>query len=124
MSPKCVCVGSGLLAALLVVSSLLARDKPGEPTPEQLQQAKDAFAVLGAAYKQVDAVAKQSGHWFIMPFKTEDADLKKVPDLPFAFGLSLNSTQVTDAGLKSLKNLKNLTSLDIVQTRVTDAGLK
>src|SRR5271170_1713675 len=49
---------------------------------------------------------------------------KVTPTLPFAFGLDLYGTQVTDAGLKDLKELKNLTLLNLGFTQVTDAGLK
>ena len=50
--------------------------------------------------------------------------LAKLPDPGAAFGLSLNSTKVTDAGLKELAGLKSLQALYLNNTQVTDAGLK
>src|SRR6266567_9632262 len=95
------CVGLTLLFGSLPAS---AEDKkPIEPTPEQLQAAKDAFAKLGAEYQpNGDPGTKRIVHWFVMPSETTDADLKKLntlPQIPFSFGLSLTYLKVTDAGL-------------------------
>ena len=114
-----------LVFLLTLVSAAVVSGEEKEPTPEQLKKAKDDFAKIGATYREeTDSHTKQVTHLFVMPEKTTDADLKKLPNPPFSFALSLNGTQVTDAGLKELKDLKNLTTLDLGFTKVTGAGLK
>ncbi len=99
--------------------------KPIEPTADELQTATKAFEELqGKLRIYVDRHSKQTKYRFGMPKATVDGDLKKIPDLPFSFGLMLFGTNVTDAGLKDLGNLENLTSLNLMYTKVTDAGLK
>ncbi len=88
--------------------------KPAEPTKEQLEAAKEAYAKFGGKYEtDTNLKTKQITRRFTMPITTTDGDLKGLPDLPFSFGLYLNSTKVTDAGLKELKELKQLTTLNI-----------
>ena len=99
--------------------------KPVQPTKEQLEDAKEAYAKFGAKYEvTTELKTKQTSHRFVMPTSTTDAELKGLPDLPFSFGLNLSVSQVTDAGLKELKQLKQLNSLELSLTEVTDAGLK
>jgi hypothetical protein len=114
-----------LFILLALPFPLRAQDMPSEPTAEQLTQAKDAFAKLGAEYQAfTHPKTKRTGHAFTMPSTTQDADLKNVPDLPFGFQLYLGLTKVTDAGLGNIRELKNLTALSLNATKVTDAGLK
>ena len=88
-----------------------------------MQKAKDAFAKLGANHAaQTDPQTKRVLHLFRMPQSVRDADLDALPDPPFAFGLLLLGTQVTDAGLKTIAARAN--HFDLSETRVTDAGLK
>ena len=56
-------------------------------------------------------------------FKWTDGVIGKLPQPETAFGLVLNSTQVTNAGLKELAGLKSLQLLDLKGTKVTDAGV-
>jgi repressor of nif and glnA expression len=122
LSRNCLC---GVLLLLFLALVAWAEDPPKEPTAEQLKEAKDAFAKIGADYKAVtDPQTKRVTHSFKMPEKTQDADLKNLPNPPFAFRLALIGTQVTDTGLKELKDLKNLTGLRLANTKVTDVGLK
>ena len=77
---------------------------------------QEAFSRLGADYRvEVDPQTKKTHHVFFMPERTEDKDLKKLPDVPFEFVLSLFGSQVTDTGLKELKELKNLAKLHLGQ---------
>ncbi|MCE9531556.1 MAG: hypothetical protein K8T89_10610 [Planctomycetes bacterium] len=118
-----------ILALAIFPLILQARPAPKfpnqiEPTVEQLAAAKEAFAKLGAKYECVNAEGvEQSFHVFYMPKKTIDADLKKLPDLPFNFVLSLTGTKVTDDGLKELKSLKNLFSLYLSGDKITDRAV-
>jgi len=92
-----------LLVVVLLSSSVLAQEKPVEPTTEQLQKAKDEFAKIGATYDAViDPLTKRVTHTFRLAAKTQDADLKNLPNPPFSLTLNLQSTQVTDVGLKEL----------------------
>src|SRR5262249_505232 len=90
-----------------------ADPKPAEPTEEQLAAAKEAYARFGATYELFTGPKAKTKHVFRLPPMKTDADLKGLPDLPFAFSLSLARTKVTDAGLKELKELKHLTGLDL-----------
>jgi internalin A len=94
---------------------------PRKPTQKQLDAAIEAFkAVGGRLEKDSDP---QSMPIFRMGDGT-DEDLKKLPDVPFLFGLNLGNSQVTDAGLKELASLKNLSALELDHTKVTNAGMK
>src|SRR5262245_3385488 len=96
-----------------------------EPTEEQLQSAFAAASALGGEFhKRLHPQVRQAAHVLIMPRSTVDADLEKIPDFSFSFGLELFGTSVTDAGLKRLPNLRNLRGLYIHGTRITDAGLR
>jgi hypothetical protein len=97
-----------ILAVAIYSLNLMAVDpKPVQPTKEQLEAAKQAYAKFGAQYEPyTNQKTKQTFHSFTMPMTTTDAALKGLPDLPFSFGLVLRSRQVTDAGLKELKDLK------------------
>jgi RNA polymerase sigma factor (sigma-70 family) len=115
---------------LSAASASPATETPALPTPEQLENAKQAFARLGATYlpmsnpkNMANPLNQQGIHVFTMPGRTTDDDLKKLPHVPFPFGLNLKYTQVTDDGLKELKDLKQLNWLEF-PTEVTDAGLK
>jgi hypothetical protein len=110
----------------LLAESVSADPKPANPTKEQLDAAKDAYAKFGAKYECIEVpITKVSSHVFTLSAKTTDADLKGgLPALPFRFALHLPNTKVTDAGLKELKGLNNLNVLVLNNTQVTDAGLK
>ena len=124
------------LGILMVASSVsatpgLARadSKPGDPTKEQMEAAKKAYAQVGGElipYKH--PLTKATYAQFNFDKKTKsltDEDLKDLPDLPIAFMLDFEScAKVTDNGLKHLKKLKNLHGLGLRGTQVTDAGLK
>ena len=114
-----------LFVAVLLSMPLRAQEQPVEPTVEQLKKAKDDFAKIGATYRLVtDTLTKRSMHWFEFAPTTKNADLKKLPNPPFPFNMSLGFTNVTDMGLIELKDLKNLTVLYVYRTKVTDGGMK
>src|SRR5262249_28356701 len=123
MLPTTPCLRA-VLMLLCLCSVALAEDPPAEPTAEQLRQLKDTFAKAGAEYFTVrDPRTRQTQHWFRMP-ATNDAALKKLPPSPFAIGLDLDHSNVSDAGLRDLTGLDNLVLLGLASTQVTDAGLK
>ena len=125
---RCTALANVLAVALgLICVTGLGAAAPEviEPTPAQLKEAQESFARLKASYRaEIDPRTKQMRHLFRMPQRTTDADLAKLPRVPFPFALNLYGTQVTDAGLKELKELKQLATLDLFGTQVTDAGLK
>ncbi len=120
----------GLALAIYSVNIVAGRPplpdpKATQPNAEQLTAAKDAYAKLGAKYERLDVEGIEPPfHLFRMPETTTDADLKRLPDLPFHFLLSLGGTKITDDGLKELKSLKKLIGLNLAGTKVTDAGMK
>ena len=102
----CVCFGLSFSAW-----RVSAEPPPDEPTPEQVEKIRQSF---GAKYQtETDSNNKNTIHFFTMPRKTTDADLKKLHNVPFRLGLDLAFTEVTDAGLKELKDLKQLTELNL-----------
>lgn len=121
---------SGFLVSVLSVNLVAepAEPKPAEPTKEQLDDAKKAFAKIGAAHEIIaDPYTKQTVHRFVfvMANKPTDADLKELPNPPFQFSLVfVDNQKITDAGLKELKRMKNLTVLRLLGMKVTDAGMK
>ena len=111
-----------LLSALLLNGSAVSAQEA--PTDEQVKEAKEAFAKVGATYgKTIDPRTKITEHLFRLRFRTSNADLKKLPNPPFAFALDLRVSDVTDGGLKELKDLKNLTRLYLVPRQITDTAL-
>jgi hypothetical protein len=117
------CLRGVLLLLWAVV--VQAEDPPREPSAAELEEAKAAFAKIEVIHvAHTDPQTKRVEHQFHMHTGIQNADLKKLPNPPFAFTLYLSGTQVTDAGLKELKDLKNLTALDLSGTQVTDVGLK
>ena len=112
-----------MLMWVMCVVPLLGAEPPQskEPTPEQLQAAKEAFAKIGGVL-----LISRNGQkpQFEMLRQSKDEDLKKIPEVPFLFGLSLAGTQVTDAGIKEISNIKNLTSLNLLGTKVTGAEMR
>src|SRR4051812_5266628 len=79
-----------------------------EPTMEQLEAVAQVIEELGGiAGIYNDPLSKQAITWFLLPNATND-DLKKLPPVPFTFGLILTNSQVTDIGLKELDNVKHL----------------
>jgi len=122
MRRSVACVG---LLLLIGCQDPSADPTAQQPTAQQLKAAQDAFAMLGASHKAfTNPHTKKTFHIFFMPRDTTDADLKRLPNPPFPFALSLYGTHVTDAGLMELKNLKALITLNLIGTRVTGAGLK
>ena len=111
-------------ACCLTFAQDAAKDKPAvEPTAEQLEAARKAFAARGAKYSTfLHPLTKKAMHVFSMPPKTTDADLKGLPNPRFSFGLRFFYPKVTDAGLPHLRELKGLTSLYLTETKVTAAG--
>ena len=101
------------------------------PSPKQLEQAKEAYAKYNAQYRYSKNDYGKELHIFIFPSYTKDEDLEGTPDLPFAFGLNLFRTKITNNGLSHLSRLKNLYLLDlppnlpsmISNPQITDDGL-
>jgi hypothetical protein len=123
-------IGLSVLAPAIFSANLIAAPLPGdlksipEPTAKDLAAAKEAYGKLGAEYEsRFEPRTKLAVHSFQMPKTTTDADLMRLPILPFRFALSLYKTKVTDAGMKELKQLKYLVLLDLSETQVTDVGL-
>src|SRR5262249_16320337 len=102
------------------------RPKPIEPTPPQLQAAMQAFAKIGGHFsKEMDWTTRQPIYLGSPPPSATDDDLKKLPSVPFSFGLNLaGQDKITDAGLANLGSLKNLCYLSLNGTSVTNARLK
>jgi internalin A len=100
--------------------------RPLEPTPQQLQAAIQAFAKIGGKFtKETDWTTREPVYIGSLPRSATDEDLKKLPIVPFSFGLSLaGQEKITDAGMANLGSVKNLSHLCLNGTNVTDAGLK
>jgi len=120
-----VCVGVFLLAS----GRTAADDKKStEPTEQQIRDAKASFSAIGGRYKAgTHPTTAKTTHTFLL-FRATDADLKKLPEVPFPFELYIRdgvTEKVTDAGLEELKNLKNLAGLTLSDTsKVKGEGLK
>src|SRR5262249_47026358 len=114
------------LAVAFLASPGQAPSVPDEPTPEELKKAKDAFLRLGGDYyREIDPATERTEHSFYMTTNLKDADLKKIPDVPFPFTLYIHAApQVSAGGLKALKGLKNLTGLDLSGPQVANHWLK
>jgi hypothetical protein len=99
-----------------------------EPTDEQIQAAKKAFEDLGGTFTEGGLNAKAFYSGSTRRYSNTDEDLKKIPNVPFAFGLNLGGgglgyyDKLTDAGLKEIAKLENL-SLHLDHARVTFAGV-
>jgi hypothetical protein len=116
---------TAVLCVIPISESLADEPTPSQPTSEQLKATKEAFAALGARYHLLQGdPTKETVHYFSMPASTTDADLKRLPPIPFSLQLNLSDTQITDRGLTELKKLKGISWLNIGGTKVTDAGLK
>lgn len=107
----------------------LARTQPNnviEPTPQQLQAAIEAFERIGGRFlKDMDWTTQQPIFLGSLPRSATDDDLKKLPFVPFSFGLSLaGQEKITDAGMANLSAVKNLYYLCLNGTNVTDTGVK
>ena len=86
---------------------------------------REAVQLVGGAVEdEHDPQAKRTIVWVRLAQGATNNDLKKLPAIPFFFGLDLKGTKVSDTWLKEMANLKNLTSVDLRGTKVTDAGLK
>jgi internalin A len=119
-------VAVSILALAIYSLNVMAGQAPADPkraapTAKQVEDAKEAFAKIGGV---LSSSSKERTPSFEMPTQTNDEHLKKIPNLPFSFGLSLANSQVTDAGMKEIANLKNLTSLYLINSQVTDVGMK
>jgi RNA polymerase sigma factor (sigma-70 family) len=76
--------------------------------PEKAEdKIKDAVEKLGARYVVVN------GHHAIQWHKATDAALKQLPDIPYAFELSLGP-KVTEDALKDLRRFPKLTTLELM----------
>ena len=112
-------------AAVALLASVIALAEPPVPNPEQSKQVREAFANMGLEYEPFTYLkTNQTAHIFRFPETSDDATLKGLPNPPFAFGLNLTVTKVTDKGLKALAPLENLIYLNLSGTKVTDEGLK
>jgi RNA polymerase sigma factor (sigma-70 family) len=103
-----------------------AKPITSELTKEQVQAAKKVIERLGGVFEPYGGEHGVSGvkiHGAAFE-RANDNLLKNIPNFPFAFGVCLPSSGVTDAGMKHLANLKNLSALMLIDTNVTDAGLK
>ncbi len=115
---------SRLIASAIVcvcASNHCAQDRNTiKPTNEQLEAAKKTFASLQVEFKAdiYEGNDAQDGVFAAFMRKASDDDLRKIPDLPFSFGLDLSGSEITSAGLKTLANVKNLTKLRLDATRV------
>src|SRR5262249_53229962 len=123
--PRCLRLAAALPLFLSVSGALARPPRAAPPTEDQFQEATEVCRSLGAELrKRIHPHAQQAAYVIVMPRSSVDADLEKIPDLPFSFGVDLFGTSVTDAGLETLVSLKNLTAIYLHGTRVTDAGLK
>lgn len=97
-----------------------------EPTPLQLQAAVQGFERIGGRFaKEMDWTTRQPVYLGSLPRTATDDDLKKLPLVPFSFGLSLaGQEKITDVGMANLASVKNLCYLCLNGTNITDAGVK
>jgi hypothetical protein len=110
---------------ILVLTTVLVATASTIAEENQLQQAKEAFARLGARHsRRTDWTTRQAFDAFDMPRSTSDEDLKAVPDVPFKFALCLDDSKVTGRGLTYLKRLPHLTHLELRYTSIGDGDLK
>ncbi len=116
----------GVLACCVIGRS--QDKKQEEPTTAELMAAKVAFAKIGFDYiAEPYPTPTTARHFFRAPEQATDDDVKKLTalsEIPFAFGLQLYNTRVTDKGLAEMKRTKNLTALYLGATQVTNAGVK
>src|SRR5262249_6304496 len=96
--------GINCRSAFAVPAPTHAASIPDTPADE-LDAAKTASAKHGAEHPSgTELKTEKKTHIFQLPNETTDADLKKLPEVPFRFVLVLqNCPGVTDAGLKQLK---------------------
>src|SRR3954466_13646134 len=107
-----------LTVGLFLSASRLSAQTPKqiEPTDEQLHAAKKAIESIGGVLEKQE-VGQQVVYVIRLGMKTTDQDLKRLPKIPFPFGLELALTQVTNAGLKELAKLNNLILLELYETK-------
>lgn len=129
----CISVLLVLVTWCLCVSVGLTEDKnnaPNQLPPEFVKAWKDAGAEVGWMRVNQNGVFQfqEKGEAGSVPAfrfsEWKEGVLMKLPDPGAAFGLDLNSTQITDEGMKELAGLKDLQMLNLQETPVTDAGLK
>src|SRR5258708_3031651 len=113
-----------VIAVLLCCTSAVAAQSP-KPTKEA-QTALKALGELGFSETKGMFTAADGERFPVYVQRSgvalTDGDLRKLPDIPFVFGLNLRQTQVTDAGLKELARHPALISLGLSGTQVTDLG--
>lgn len=95
--------------------------KPAGPTPEQLKEVEDALDKLGGDL--IGTHPRVVGAHRVIAWKFTDADLAKLPKIPFPFYLLLGD-KVTDAGLKELGKHPTLAGITLRRAKVTAVGLK
>jgi hypothetical protein len=115
-----VAVAAVLLAG---VGLTVQTPKYAEPPKVQLDDAKKAFAKLGADFEK-EEWDTHTLYVFSFPVDTNDEALKLLPMVPFSFGLSFEGTRVTNQGLTLVTKMKHLTFLNLTGTQVSDTGLK
>jgi RNA polymerase sigma factor (sigma-70 family) len=107
-----------------------AKAAPSVLTEGQMQVGKNVIEKLGGYFEPFGGEHEllqlgkiQRIHAAVFEQATDNL-LKKIPDFPFAFGVCLPSTEVTDAGMKEIAKLRNLSALMLIDTKVTDLGLR
>jgi internalin A len=95
--------------------------KSSGPTPEQLKEVEDALDKLGG--ELYGPHPRVVGAHRVIAWKFTDADLAKLPKIPFPFYILLGD-KVTDAGLKELRKHPTLAGITLRRAKVTATGLK
>lgn len=94
-----------------------------EPTEKQLEAANAIAKRIGIQFVRPIFTA-MTQHEFVLDDKPDDEALKRIPELPFSFGLRISGSGYTAEGLKELTKLKNLKSISIFRDYgSTDNGL-
>ena len=94
------------------------------PDAAQLKVVREAVEKLGGRYSTTNSVTYSDFPTLELEKTATDDTLRKLPDVPFPFALTLNGSKVTDEGLKELKRFDSLVALGLRDTKVTDAGVK
>ena len=136
MKPHRVVASAAVLCLSMLVSSVRSQSPPGNPPSEEtpapaaLQTATAAFKAIGGTrlddrYTTPGVLHRSMrGPFFSLPRTTTDDDVKKLPAIPFSFGLDVRTSKITDQGLALLADCPNLSRLDLVYVKeITDAGL-
>jgi hypothetical protein len=113
-----------LLVALVAPTAcpVTAADPQGAPTSEQEARVADAVKALGGAYFPAGRGSYDSPVPVVNAGRLGDAQLKKLPPVPFPFRIVLGP-KATDDGVKALRGFTTLAGVWLDGSAVTGAGV-